>query len=441
MVTERIESVFAAQRRTRKMRKAEGSSERIARLQKLRETIVSHIPAIEQALFEDLRRAPSGGTEGEIPSVLAEIDAAISELDDWMSPKPVPTSPQFQGCRTYIQHEPRGVVLLLGAWNFPFALAVQPLVPIIAAGNSAMVKPNELAPATSRVVASIIEAAFDEQDIAVFEGGVEVAERLQQLPFDHVFFTGSPAVGRLVMAAASRHLSSVTLELGGKSPAIVAPGYDLKDAAGKIVAGRFYNAGQLCLAVDHVWVHRDALEGFCQIASAVVDSLFYVDGELQLDRMPRMVNDRNLDRVVGYLDDAVAGGARIVRGGQVERSSLTIHPTILVDVAPDARVMQEEIFGPVLPVLVYDELSEVVQAIDEHGKPLAIYVFAEQREFVDEVLLGTSSGGVTVNNIFMHFVEANLPFGGVNGSGVGRYHRYAGFLEFSNARSIFEQGN
>lgn len=437
MVTERIEAVFAAQRSTRRARKAEGSAERIARLQRLRDVIVKHIPAIEQALFEDLRRSPNGGKEGEIPAVLAEIDATISALDDWMSPKPVPTSPPFQG-RAYVRYEPLGVVLLLGAWNFPFALAVQPLVPILAAGNSAMVKPNELSPATSRVVAAIIEEAFDEQDVAVFEGGVEVAERLQQLPFDHVFFTGSPAVGRLVMAAAARHLSSVTLELGGKNPAIVAPGHDLQDAAGKIVAGRFYNAGQLCLAVDHVWVHRDALEDFCRLASAMVDSLFYVDGVLQLERLPRMVNARNLERVVGYIDDAVARGARIVRGGQVEHSSLTLHPTILADVALDARVMQEEIFGPVLPVLAYDDLSEVVDAVDEHGKPLAVYVFAEQRAFVDEVLLGTSSGGVTLNHVFLHFMEPNLPFGGVNGSGMGRYHRYAGFLELSNARSIFE---
>src|SRR5690606_24376775 len=191
-------------------------------------------------------------------------------------------------------------------------LVLQPLVPIVAAGNSAMVKPNELSPATSAVVAEIIREAFEEQDVAVFEGGIDVAERLQQLPFDHVFFTGSPTVGRLVMAAAARHLTSVTLELGGKCPAIVAPDYDLVDAAGKVTAARFNNAGQLCLSVDHAWVPRAVIEPFCQIVSAVIDKMFFVDGQLQLERLPRMVNARNFERVKGYIDEAVERGARIV---------------------------------------------------------------------------------------------------------------------------------
>ncbi|MCE4071506.1 MULTISPECIES: aldehyde dehydrogenase family protein [Pseudomonas] len=434
-----IESIFARQRATREERKAEDASARAARLKRLREVIVTRIDDIEQALHADLRRTPNGGKEGEIPTVLAEIDNNIAHLEQWMAPQAVPTSPHFQGCQTFIQYEPRGVVLLLGAWNFPFALVLQPLVPIVAAGNSAMVKPNELSPATSAVVAEIIREVFEEQDVAVFEGGIEVAERLQQLPFDHVFFTGSPAVGRLVMAAAARHLTSVTLELGGKCPAIVAPDYDLVDAAGKVTAARFNNAGQLCLSVDHAWVPRAVVEPFCQIVGAVIDKLFYENGELQLNRLPRLVNERNFDRVLSYIDDAVARGARIVRGGQSDRASLTIHPTVLVDVPKDAKIMQEEIFGPVLPVLAYEELCEVTDTIDAHGKPLAMYIFAKKKEFVDQTLLATSSGGVTVNHVFMHYVEPNLPFGGVNGSGMGRYHGHAGFLELSNARSMFIQ--
>lgn len=434
-----IESIFARQRATREERKAEDASARAARLKRLREVIVMRIDDIEQALHADLRRTPNGGKEGEIPTVLAEIDNNIAHLEQWMAPQAVPTSPHFQGSQTFIQYEPRGVVLLLGAWNFPFALVLQPLVPIVAAGNSAMVKPNELSPATSAVVAEIIREVFEEQDVAVFEGGIEVAERLQQLPFDHVFFTGSPAVGRLVMAAAARHLTSVTLELGGKCPAIVAPDYDLIDAAGKVTAARFNNAGQLCLSVDHAWVPRAVVEPFCQIVGAVIDKLFYENGELQLNRLPRLVNERNFDRVQSYIDDAVARGARIVRGGQSDRASLTIHPTVLVDVPKDAKIMHEEIFGPVLPVLAYDELCEVTDSIDSHGKPLAMYVFAKKKAFVDQALLATSSGGVTVNHVFMHYVEPNLPFGGVNGSGMGRYHGHAGFLELSNARSVFIQ--
>ncbi|ROM33977.1 aldehyde dehydrogenase [Pseudomonas poae] len=439
--TDPIERVFALQRASRTARKSTDSVARIAQLKALRDAITSRIDTIEMALHSDLRRAPNGGKEGEIPAVLGEIDIAIGQLEHWMAPQAVPTSPHFQGSQTFIQYEPRGVVLLLGAWNFPFALALSPLVPIIAAGNSAIIKPNELSPETAKVVADIISAAFDPQDVAVFEGGIELAQRLQELPFDHVFFTGSPSVGKQVMAAAARHLSSVTLELGGKCPAIVAPGYDLVDAAGKVTGARFNNAGQLCLSVDHVWVPSAVVEPFCQIISAVIDKMFFVDAELQLDRLPRIVNARNFDRLLGYIDEAVALGARVVRGGQHDRETLTIHPTVLVDVPLNARIMQEEIFGPVLPVLAYDDLDQVTAQIDANGKPLALYVFAKEQAFVDQALLHTSSGGVTVNHVFMHYVEPNLPFGGVNGSGMGRYHGHAGFLELSNPRSVFVQAD
>jgi aldehyde dehydrogenase (NAD+) len=435
----RIEEIFASQRATRTARKSESAADRASRLKRLRDAISSRIAVIEQALHSDLRRAPNGGTSGEIATTLEEIDSAIAQLEQWMAPQAVPTSPQFQGSQTFIQYEPRGVVLLLGAWNFPFALVMSPLIPIIAAGNSVMIKPNELSPATSRVIAEIIRDTFETQDAAVFEGGIEVAERLQQLPFDHVFFTGSPAVGKLVMAAAARHLSSVTLELGGKCPAIVAAGYDLTDAAAKTAGARFNNSGQLCLSVDHAWVPRASVETFAHIVSAVVDKMFYVDGVLQTERLPRLVNERNFDRVKSYVDEAVARGARVIRGGQFDRDNLTIHPTVMVDVPLDTRVMQEEIFGPVLPILAYDSIDEVISNVDANGKPLAMYLFSHEQAFIDKVLLGTSSGGVTVNHVFMHWLEANLPFGGVNGSGIGRYHGQAGFIELSNGRSMFVQ--
>lgn len=434
-----VAEAFALQKATATRRKAQTSAARITRLHALRDAITSRIELIERALHSDLRRAPNGGKEGEIPAVLVEIDIAIANLEHWMAPAEVPTSPPFQGSDTFIQYEPRGTVLLLGPWNFPFTLVLSPLVPILAAGNSAIVKPNELSPATSAVVAEIIQAAFSPEDVTVFEGGIEVAEALQQLPFDHVFFTGSPAVGKLVMAAAAKHLTSVTLELGGKCPAVIAESYELLDAAGKVTAARFHNAGQLCLSVDHAWVPRHAVAPFSQMVSAVVDSMFYLDGELQLERIPRIINARNFDRIVAYIDDAVARGATLVRGGQHDRHTLTIHPTILSDVPLEATIMQEEIFGPVLPILAYDNLDDVTAAITAHGKPLAMYVFAKEQAFVDQVLLGTSSGGVTVNHVFMHYQEANLPFGGVNGSGMGRYHGHAGFLELSNARSVFVQ--
>lgn len=440
-INQRIKRLFALQRASRAIRKQEGAQDRKARLVRLKDAIVARIPQIEQALYEDLRKSPNGGKSGEISSVLGDISTAIAYLDQWMAPKPVAQSSHLPNTAAHIQYEPRGVVLLLGAWNFPFALVMAPLVAIIAAGNSAIVKPNELQPATCAVVAELLGSIFDEQDVAVVEGGIDVAESLQELPFDHVFFTGSPAVGKRVMAAAARHLTSVTLELGGKCPAILDSGYDLKEAAVKVVGARFLNAGQLCLSVDHVWVPRAHHEEFCTLLAVRIEQMFYVDGELSLERLPRIVNTRNFERVLGYIEDARHRGARVLRGGQSEPETLTIHPTLLTDVPLDARIMQEEIFGPLLPVLAYDNLDEVLAQVDSTGKPLAMYIFSLDQAFVDQVLLGSSSGGVTVNNVMLHFVEKNLPFGGVNGSGMGRYHGHAGFLELSNARSVLIQQN
>lgn len=434
-----IERLFALQRASRVTRKQEGAEARKIKLARLKDAIEARIPQIEKALYEDLRKPPSGGKGGEIPAVLGEIGMAIANLEQWMAPKPVAQSSHLPNTAAHIQYEPRGIVLLLGAWNFPFALVMAPLVAIIAAGNSAIVKPNELQPATSAVIAELLGSVFAEQDVAVVQGGIDVAESLQELPFDHVFFTGSPSVGKRVMAAAARHLTSVTLELGGKCPAIIDSGYDLNEAAAKVAGARFLNAGQVCLSVDHVWVPRAQQEEFCTLVSALIEQMFYVNGQLSVERLPRIVNSRNFERVLTYIEDARQRGARVLRGGQSEPESLTIHPTVLTDVPLDARIMQEEIFGPLLPILAYDSLDEVLAQIDSTGKPLAMYIFSHDQAFVDEVLLGTSSGGVTVNHVLLHFMEKNLPFGGVNGSGMGRYHGHAGFLELSNARSVLVQ--
>ncbi len=432
-----MKGVFEAQRAHLPVLKRSSAADRVDRLARLRASIIAHADAIDRALHDDLRKALAGITNSEIQSVLHDIDEAIEQLQGWMADEVIEPSPKFAGNRTFIRYEPRGSVLLLGPWNFPFALVFSPLVPIIAAGNSCIIKPNELQPATSEIVAKIVSDCFDVREVAVFQGGVSVAEALQELPFDHIFFTGSPAVGKRVMAAAARHLSSVTLELGGKCPAVIGPGYDLTDAAGKCVGARFTNAGQLCLAVDHVWVPRAQVPHFVAIASAIIDKIFYVDGALQRDRLSRLVDARNFDRVMAYIDDATARGAHIARGGNGDRDELTIHPTLLVDVPMDARIMQDEIFGPLLPVIGYDDPDQIVAQIDKTGKPLATYIFSNEASFVDDLLMRTTSGGVTVNHVVMHYLETRLPFGGVNGSGIGRYKGVHGFRELSHARSVF----
>jgi aldehyde dehydrogenase (NAD+) len=436
---ERYHHVFSAQRANRAALKRRPASERVARLQRLKDEVVRRADDIGRALHEDLRKPLAGLHNPEVYSVLAELDVAIADLPAWMEPQHVEPSPMFAGNAAYVMHEPRGVVLLLGPWNFPFALVLAPLVPIIAAGNAAIVKPNELQPNVSRVIAEVLEAVFPENEVAVFEGGVDVAEALQELPFDHVFFTGSPAVGRRVMAAAAKNLTSVTLELGGKCPAIIDDSYDLVDAARKVVQARFANAGQLCLSVDHVWVPSARVEPLLEAVTAAVQEAFFVDGELQRDRLPRMVDKRNFARVTAYLDEAIASGARLVSGGETDEDDLTVFPTVLADPPLTARIMQEEIFGPLLPVIGYDDLDVALEHIDATGKPLAMYLFSHDQAFVDEILDRTSSGGVTINNVLAHYLEGRLPFGGVNSSGMGRYKGVHGFVELSNQRSVFEQ--
>lgn len=434
-----IERVFRLQRGERAALKASTAAQRCARLRRLREAIVAHIDQIDEALYLDLRKAREGARNTEVVSTLEEIDTALANLAQWMADEAVEPSPHFKGNQTFIRYEPRGVVLLFGPWNFPFSLVFAPLAQIVAAGNACIVKPNELQPHTSAVTARIIRAAFPEQEVAVFEGGVPLAEQLLELPVDHIFFTGSPAVGKRIMAAAARHLATVTLELGGKCPAIVDQGVDLVRTASMVVAARFRNAGQLCLSVDHVWVPESLRDPFVQVAQGVIAKMFYADGQLVKERLPHIVDARNFARVLGYIDDAVARGARVACGGERDPVDLTIDPTILVDVPLDAKVMQEEIFGPILPVLTYTSLDQVTDVVDAGGKPLAAYIFSPDQAFIDEVLLKTSSGGVTVNGVMMHYAESRLPFGGVNGSGIGRYKGLAGFRELSNGRSVFVQ--
>ena len=429
--------VFALQRANRVSLKASTTAMRQSRLLRLREIIVARADEIAAALHQDLRKMPMGLDTPEIGGVLRDIDDALAGLEQWMQPEVVATGEAFGGKDARVRYEPRGVVLLFGPWNFPFGLVMQPLVPMIAAGNAVIVKPNELQPTVSNVIARILREIFDESEVAVFEGGVELANRLLELPFDHIFFTGSPAVGRLIMAAAAKHLASVTLELGGKCPAVIGAGANLADAAAKIVSARFYNAGQLCLAVDHVWVPEALRDALVELLARNVRSMFYIDGVLQKTRLSRMVNERNLARVRGYLDDARRRGARVVLGGDIDEADLTIHPTILVDVPAVARIMQEEIFGPLLPVMSYRDLDEVTAFIDAGGKPLALYVFSPDQAFVEELLHKTSSGGVTINGVLSHAGESRLPFGGVNQSGIGRYKSVHGFRELSHARSVF----
>ena len=433
-----VDRVFAAQRAYKWTVKNSSVAERKAKLVRLKEAVLANAAAIRAALKADLRK-PEAEAAGEIGSVENDINDALEHLESWMAPVEVTPAPVFAGAKARIVYEARGVCLVFGPWNFPFQLLFEPLVPIIAAGNTAILKPNELAPATSRISAEIIRKVFDQREVAVFEGGIEQANALLALPVDHVFFTGSPKVGRVVMAAAARHLASVTLELGGKCPVVLDATTDLAAAAATIAAARCYNSGQVCLCPDIAWVPESRRDALVSLIKDAVGAALYRDGKLDKAAYGRMVDRRNFDRVKGYLDDAIARGAKVAFGGTTEADDLTIHPTVLVDVPADARIMHEEIFGPILPVVGYRTPEEVCTAVQGGGKPLAMYLYSNDAKFVDTILSNTSSGGVTVNGWAMHWFEPQLPFGGVNESGIGRYHGIHGFREVSHERSVFVQ--
>jgi aldehyde dehydrogenase (NAD+) len=425
------------QREHRYTAKTSTAAERKAKLAKLREVLLANQEPVAAAIYADLRRAPRMAISAEVMAAVADIDDAIENLDAWMQPQIVEPSPHFAGAKAEIRPEARGQVLVLGPWNFPIGLIFQPLVPAIAAGNCVVCKPNEMAPHCSAVTAKIIREAFDERDCAVVEGGIDTANELLALPFDHVFFTGSPAVGKVVMAAAARHLASVTLELGGKSPTIVHKDADLASAAMGIAAARCINSGQLCLSPDHVWAHRSIAEQLADQIQAAFNKFFYVDDKLNGDAVGKIIDDRNFQRVTGYIEDAVARGAQVVAGGKSNATERTVEPTLLLNVPLDAKVMNEEIFAPILPFMVYDDKKEILDYVQSHGKPLALYIYSNDQTFIEHILAHTSSGGVTINGVTTHCAEKHLPFGGVNTSGIGRYHGVYGFRELSHERSIF----
>ena len=431
-----IQDVFSAQRAHQWVQRRTTAAQRIEKLQQLRTVIASHTDEIKTALQQDLGKSPASVEQGDLGATYQEIDDAIANLESWMAPVEVETSEMFAGGKARMVYEARGIVLLFGPWNFPFNLIFQPLVPIIAAGNCAIVKPNEMAPATSAVTAKIIRETFDPSEITVFEGGVELANDLLELPVDHIFFTGSPAVGKIVMAAAAKHLASVTLELGGKNPVIVDKNANIQDAAGKIAVMRNLNSGQVCLCPENIWVHEDCKDEFLAVVQGTYQAMFYQDGKLNIEAQGKIIDERNLARVKGYLDDAAEKGAQVLCGGEVSEETLSVHPTILTDVPGDARILSEEVFGPILSVFTYKDVSEVYTALHKQPKPLALYVFSGDDDFIGDVLANTTSGGVTINHCMMHCMEHHLPFGGVNHSGIGRYHSVHGFRELSHERAI-----
>ncbi|MFM5954813.1 MAG: aldehyde dehydrogenase family protein [Novosphingobium sp.] len=432
-----IARVFAAQQAHQWDVKASTAAERKAKLARLKAAVEAHADAIVAAVLEDTRKPEGEIRVTEVLNVIGNVQRNIDNLDAWMTPTEVVPSLN-PADRAQIIYEARGVCLILGPWNFPLGLTFGPVAAAIAAGNCCMVKLTDLCPATARIAAMIIREAFDENEVALFEGDVSVAEALLALPFNHIFFTGSTRVGKIVATAAAKNLASVTLELGGKSPVIIDQGADIDKIAADLANAKQFNCGQACSCPDYVFVpegEKDRLvEGF---RANVAKNLYGEGGAINKGAIAQVVNRANFIRVKGLFDDAVAQGATVAVGGVLEEDDLTVHPTMLTGVTPQMKILQEEIFAPLLPVMTYDSLDSAIGYIEAHDKPLALYIYSNDEANVEKILGRTSSGGVTVNGVFSHYLENGLPFGGVNHSGTGSYHGYFGFKAFSHERAVY----
>lgn len=433
-----IGAVFDSQKATALRWRESTASERIARIKKLRDAMMAQREAFYDAFAQDYHKSPSEVEASELLPVMDEMRHAIGRLKSWMKPRRVWPTSTMLGTFGSVQYQPRGRVLIKAAWNYPLSLCFGPLVSALAAGNTAILKPSEMTPAVSALLARVIRDAFPESEVALFEGGLPTAQALLELPFDHIFFTGSPAVGKIVMAAAARHLASVTLELGGKSPTIIDETADIKLAAETLMWGKFLNGGQTCVAPDHIYVHESVKDAFIAQCRKVLQSRYGATAADQKQNadLTHIVDRRHTLRIGGLLSDAVARGATVHAGGEVDVEQCYVAPTLLDRIDPDSKIMEEEIFGPLLPIFGYTDLETVVNEINSRPKPLSLYIWSRDKKQIDKVLTRTSSGGACVNHCVMHFAHGGLPFGGVNNSGIGSAHGYFGFKAFSHERAI-----
>lgn len=432
-----IRRIFDRQRDTALRLRTSTAAERIAKITRLRDAVLAHREAIRAAALKDFRKPAAEVDLTEVLPIVMEANDARRQLKKWMRPKRVwPTQMMF-GTQGYVQYEPKGRCLIISPWNYPVNLTFGPLVSCIAAGNTAILKPSEMTPNLAAVMVKITREIFSEDEVAIFEGDSSVSTTLLSLPFDHIFFTGSPAIGKVVMAAAAKHLTSVTLELGGKSPTIVDESADIALAAKTIAWGKFTNNGQTCIAPDHVYVHAAVKDEFVREVKGYIAGAYGEGAAAQRsNQLARVVNERHTQRINALLEDAKSRGAKVLTGDAVDAQDCFIAPTLLTDVPRDAKIMDEEIFGPLLPIISFTNLDQVIGEINAMQKPLALYIWSKTESNIEAVMKRTSSGGACINHAVVHFLHGNLPFGGVNNSGIGNAHGEYGFKAFSHERAV-----
>jgi aldehyde dehydrogenase (NAD+) len=425
------EHIISAQRTFFNSNQTKDHGFRKAQLKKLRSLLVTNERRLYDAIYADFKKSGFETSETELLLIYHEIDLALKNLESWGMQKSVQTNLVNFPSRSYIIPEPLGVTLIIGAWNYPYQLSLAPAVAAIAAGNTVVLKPSEIPPNTAAVMAAIINGSFQENYFKVVEGGVETSTALLECKFDKIFFTGSTAVGKKVYEAAAKHLTPVTLELGGKSPAIVMADCNMEITVKRLVWAKFLNAGQTCIAPDYVLVEASAEKRFLETLRKYI-AQYYTD--TVTENYVQIINDRNMERLIRLLDPS-----KIVIGGNYDRESRYFAPTVMQHVSFADSVMQEEIFGPILPVIAFTKLDEAIKEMKDRPKPLSCYVFSTNRKIIKRVLYELSFGGGAVNDALMHISNSSLPFGGVGNSGTGSYHGEAGFRTFSHYKSILHK--
>ena len=435
-----LDAILARQRNHASRVRARNAKSRVAKLQKMEAYLErnEHKATLVAALQSDFRKPEVETLLSELGVVLSHIRYVSKRLSRWMEPEKLPVPLALTGMRNYIYKEPKGCALIISPWNYPFNLTLVPLIYAISAGCTAVVKPSEASPATTEFMRAMLDELFPAEEVKVVTGEGDTSAYLTTMPFDHIFFTGSPAIGKKVMAAAAKNLTSVTLELGGKSPAVIDKDIDFRKSAENTAWGKFFNAGQTCIAPDYLLVRESVVEEYVVQLKAAI-TRFYGDDPQSSDSLARIISDRHFRRIKGLLDDAVAKGATIAHGGQTDAADRYIAPTILTGATEDMEIMQEEIFGPVWPVMTYKNIDHAIEIINRRPKALAFYIQSNDRKKIRRLLAETSSGGALVNEYLLGGGSASVPFGGVNNSGIGKSFGYHGFIEFTNERPVMER--
>ena len=413
--------------------------ERIRKLKKLKKAVEhTYKEDIRQALYNDFKKPFIETDLTEIYLVVKEIKVAIANLKKWTKNQQVETPLSLFGTSSWIKYEPKGVCLIISPWNYPVNLTFSPLVSAIAAGNTVIIKPSELTPNASSIMSKIISDVFEEDEIALVEGEVQVAQELLKLPFNHIFFTGSPTVGKIVMEAASQNLTSVTLELGGKSPTIIDETADIKELVKNLVWGKFLNSGQTCIAPDYLLVKESIKDELIQEFKNTAKH-YYTSDSLNSKSFGRIVNEKHFNRLVKLISSAKESGATLEMGGNYKIEENFIEPTVFSNLNDSHELLQEEIFGPILPIKTYRKIDEVVSYVNSKEKPLALYIYSKNKKNIDFIINNTRAGGTCINTNALHLSNHELPFGGINNSGIGKTHGYFGFQDFSNQRAVLKR--